>query len=125
MSLLKKTGKSGEDSVCRYLKRRGYKVLERNFLVRGSEIDIIAMKDNRIHFVEVKTRSNDSFGEPADSIGYYKRKHIIYGAEKFLQKNKKYFDYYCSFDVAQVYYKKGIFKTNKIVYFEDAFIKGE
>ena len=52
----KKTGNFGELLATLYLKLKGYEILERNFSVRGGEIDIIASKKNEISIIEVKTR---------------------------------------------------------------------
>ena len=52
-----KIGQLGEDSACEYLIKMGYKVIERNYLKKWGEIDIVAKKDNRIHFIEVKSVS--------------------------------------------------------------------
>ena len=52
-------GKWGEEIACEKLITEGYAICERNWRVGSYEIDIIAMKGNRIVFVEVKTRSND------------------------------------------------------------------
>lgn len=53
----KRIGDLGEDIACKFLKRRGFRVLERNYWKKCGEIDIIAKKDNEIHFVEVKSVS--------------------------------------------------------------------
>ena len=50
-------GKIGEDSTCKYLKKHGYKIIDRNYLRKWGEIDVIAKKDKKIHFVEVKSVS--------------------------------------------------------------------
>ena len=54
-----KIGKIGEDYTCQYLEKQGYKIIERNYLKKWGEIDIIAKKDKKIHFVEVKSVSRD------------------------------------------------------------------
>ncbi len=51
----RRVGNVGEDLACRYLTERGFTIVERNHNQRWGEIDVIAQKDNRIHFVEVKT----------------------------------------------------------------------
>lgn len=54
-----KLGSLGEDFACKYLESIGYKVVERNYLKKWGEIDIVAKKGNKIHFVEVKAVSRD------------------------------------------------------------------
>ena len=54
-----KTGQIGEDIACQYLEKSGYKVIDRNYLKKWGEIDIVTKKDKKIHFVEVKTVSRD------------------------------------------------------------------
>ena len=54
-----KIGQIGEDCACRYLVERGFKIIERNYLKKWGEIDIIAKKKKKIHFVEVKAVSRD------------------------------------------------------------------
>jgi putative endonuclease len=111
------TGKLGEDFVCRYLKKSGFKIWERNFRTRFGEIDIIASKKGITVFVEVKTRSTELFGSPAESVGREKQKAIILAAQEFiLQKNIANADF--SFDVAEVFLKNG---EPAIHYIENAF----
>lgn len=52
-------GKIGEDCACEYLKKQGYKIVDRNYLKKWGEIDIVAKKDKKIHFVEVKSVSRE------------------------------------------------------------------
>ena len=54
-----KIGQIGEDYACEYLKRNGYKVIDRNYLKKWGEIDIIASKAKKLHFVEVKSVSRE------------------------------------------------------------------
>ena len=58
------TGLLGESIACRYLIDRGFRIVTRNFLRKGGEIDILAEKVGRLHFVEVKTVSCESGREP-------------------------------------------------------------
>ena len=55
----------GESIACRYLQECGYRIVTRNFLRKGGEIDIVAEKEGRLHFVEVKTVSCERGREPA------------------------------------------------------------
>lgn len=58
-----KLGQIGEDHACDHLVKNGYKILERNYLKKWGEIDIIAKMANKLHFVEVKSVSREIFGE--------------------------------------------------------------
>ena len=53
-------GKIGEDCVCQYLKNKDFKIVDRNYLKKWGEIDIVAQKKKKIHFVEVKTVSRET-----------------------------------------------------------------
>ncbi len=71
----------GEDAACEYLSKNGYKILERNFRKSYGEIDIIAVKNETLVFVEVKTRTSDKFGTPFEAISPSKIKMLIKGAK--------------------------------------------
>jgi putative endonuclease len=62
------TGSSGEEIAANYLVSNGFTLLHRNWRYRHLEIDIIASKGKVLHFVEVKTRSSDLYGNPEDSV---------------------------------------------------------
>ncbi|MBI4066303.1 YraN family protein [Candidatus Gottesmanbacteria bacterium] len=64
----KRLGKIGEDLACEYLLSHQYRVIERNFQKRYGELDIVAIKDNTLVFVEVKTRIGRTFGLPEESV---------------------------------------------------------
>jgi putative endonuclease len=82
----KATGNKGEEIACSYLRKHGYEILERNFLIRGGEIDIIAEDDGYLVFVEVKTRYSHDFGLPVESITPWKIKHLLKTAQIYLMK---------------------------------------
>lgn len=82
-------GKWGENLACKYLEENNYKIIERNFLCRQGEIDIIA-KDilkSELVFIEVKTRSNFKYGNPAEAVNPEKRKHMIQAIHYYIYKN--------------------------------------
>lgn len=81
-------GKYGEDLASDYLKKSGYKIIERNFRIRGGEIDIIALDGKTLAYVEVKTRSSHQFGLPEESINYHKLK-FMERASKFYRLQRK------------------------------------
>ena len=80
------TGNYGETLACKYLEKQGYKILERNYRIRGGEIDIIAMDGEYMVFVEVKTRSSHEFGLPVESITPWKIKHLLKATQFYLLK---------------------------------------
>lgn len=80
------TGSRGEDLACQYLQNQGYKILERNYRIRGGEIDIIAKDREYMVFVEVKTRWSHEYGLPVEAMTPWKVKTLLKTAKFFLQK---------------------------------------
>lgn len=63
-------GAKGEELVAQFIKTQGYEVIEKNWRIKEGEIDIVASdRSGKITFIEVKTRSNENFGHPLESIG--------------------------------------------------------
>ena len=79
-------GKIGEDLACEFLQKQGYKIIERNFRIRGGEIDIVALDGNCTVYVEVKNRTNYQFGRPEESVTFWKLK-FLERAAKFYRNN--------------------------------------
>ena len=69
-------GKWGEDCAADYLQCRGYTIVARDWKSGHRDIDIIAMDDETIVFVEVKTRRNRVFMEPETAVDYHKRRNL-------------------------------------------------
>lgn len=97
----KQKGDIGENIAENYLKRQGYKIIRRNFKTKVSEIDIIAVKDKILTFVEVKSRANDEYGMPYEAVDTRKMNKIRQGAEIFLLSNDIFYDG-ISFDIVEV-----------------------
>lgn len=83
----KKLGHIGESVAQAYLLRHGYTVLDRNWTCRWGELDIVALKGNRIAFFEVKTRSNTNYGSPFEAISFYKRRALLRSIHNYLAFN--------------------------------------
>jgi len=79
----------GEDLATKFLKEKRYKIIERNFRKGYGEIDIIAIHKNTLIFVEVKTRTSNSYGTPFEAISYYKLKSLLKTAEFYKALNPK------------------------------------
>lgn len=73
-------GSKAEDLAVKHLKRLGYKIIKRNFTIRGGEIDIIAQDGEELVFVEVKARYSRQFGSPIEAITPWKIQHLIKSA---------------------------------------------
>ena len=86
----KETGNKGEELAVLYLIGQGYIILERNWRFKHWEVDIIASKENRLHFFEIKTRTSDKFGNPEESIGREKMNNLKNAAEEYQYKHPKW-----------------------------------
>lgn len=87
MKISNPTAKLGEEKACEYLKKLGFKILERNFRKGYGEIDIVAIEQTKygkvLVFVEVKTRTSNQFGTPLEAITYWKLKSLIKTAQYY------------------------------------------
>ena len=81
-------GREGESAALTFLKKKGYRILEKNFRTKVGEIDIIAEQDGVIVFIEVKARASHEFGHPFTAITPAKQKKIIQTAKSFLARKR-------------------------------------
>ncbi|HRE52104.1 MAG TPA: YraN family protein [Flavitalea sp.] len=86
MALHNIRGKEGELQAATYFQRKGYVILYRNWKYLRYEVDIIAVKADTIHFIEVKTRHSAAFGYPEESVTRKKFAHIKKAAAAFLHR---------------------------------------
>ena len=95
----KRTGNIGEQHASNYLQSNGYKVIETNYTPgRWGEIDIIAIKNNEIIFVEVKTRQTGQFGGPLEAISHQKIRILKRTAQRYLfTKGRQYTNFQINF----------------------------
>jgi putative endonuclease len=102
VSLLRKLlGREGEDRAARFLVDQGYRILERNYRTRNGEIDLIALHNGEVVFVEVKTRTSDAFGAPELAVTPQKQRKMIKAALGYI-KYKKLHQVPCRFDVVAI-----------------------
>jgi putative endonuclease len=102
MSLLKKIlGQEGEDRAARYLVKQGYKILERNFSTAAGEIDLIALHEGTVVFVEVKTRTTDAYGAPELAVTPQKQRRMVKAALSYINR-RKFHQVPCRFDVVAI-----------------------
>src|SRR6266404_332947 len=92
-------GNRGEQFAVEFLASQGFQVIDRNFRIRGGEIDIIAIDPSTssgpmgggktLVFIEVKTRSSGDYGTPLEAIGYYKMRALIKATQFYKMKHPK------------------------------------
>lgn len=115
-------GRLGERKAQKFLRKKGYKIIEKNYVSKVGEADLIALYGDLLVFIEVKTRSSVAYGNPSDAVDYFKQKKYITLAETYLLLNKQYKDKCVRFDVVEVlndevkhlegaFYADDVFKT--------------
>lgn len=110
-------GRLGEDIAVEALRKRGYRILIRNYRFGKAEVDIIAQKDSVLAFVEVKWRSNNLFGDPQNFVSKQQQKRLIAAADHYVRSND--LDINVRFDVVTILGKKQIVqsKLSKTLFF--------
>ena len=88
-SLNRATGKLGESIGETYLKKQGYRVLERNVRSPFGEIDLIAQHKGTLVFIEIKTRRSSEFGFPEEAVTTGKKRRLIQLARWYLARYQK------------------------------------
>lgn len=110
-------GTNGENVAAAYLLQNGYTIIDRNWRFKHWEIDIIASKENKLHFVEVKTRTSKKFGNPEEGVNEKKMSSLKKGAEEYFFQNPQWS--LIQFDVIAVTMRKEI--VEEIFLIEDVF----
>jgi putative endonuclease len=83
-------GKEGEQLAAEWLEQQGFQLISRNWKFARYEVDIIACRDEVLHFIEVKSRHDDLFGKPEDWVGRKKGSHLLSAGEAFQYKYPKW-----------------------------------
>ncbi len=78
-----KPGQAGEELACKYLERKGMRILDRNYRCRAGEIDVVARDGNTVVFVEVKERTGTSHGTAIESVTASKRARVVRAARLY------------------------------------------
>lgn len=94
------TGQSGEALAKQFLLDHGYTILETNWRFGHLEVDVIALKDDTLVFVEVKTRAGGSLSAPELSVNMQKQRNIIRAANSYVVRNQ--YSYDVRFDIITV-----------------------
>ena len=111
-------GEGGEKLAARFLKKRGYKIIRRNYSCNTGEIDIIARDGDCLVFVEVKSRKSDDGIAPELAVTPQKQRRISMAAVEY-RNRRRLFDVNCRFDVVSIIMPEG--EEPEIKLFPDAF----
>mgnify|MGYP003494332006 FL=1 len=109
-----KTGNRGETLAADFLRKKGFEIVARNYRFKRCEIDLIARRDNWTIFVEVKTRSSLSYGQPEEFVSVQQARRIFEAAEEYIFSTN--WHGHIRFDIVSV--KIGV--TPEVAHFEDA-----
>ena len=94
-------GRAGEVRAADFLKKKGYKILKKNYKTHLGEIDLIAKDGDTLVFVEVKTRISDDYGSPSEAVNFKKQEKYYKVATEYLVR-EKLMDSPCRFDVVEI-----------------------
>src|SRR3954470_24473350 len=83
-------GKHGELLARHYLSENGFVVLSQNWRYSYYEVDVIASKDNILHFIEIKTRKTLTYGFPEDDVSRKKMENLTEAAEEYVFRNPQW-----------------------------------
>ena len=98
----RKVGSFYEKKAIEYLKKENFKIIASNYSCKIGEIDVIASKEDTLHFIEIKYRKNLMYGNPLEAVNYRKQRKIYKTAMWFLNENQIFMDFQCSFDVIAI-----------------------
>jgi putative endonuclease len=110
-------GKYGERLAAAFLIKKGFEILDENWVYERAEIDLIGYFDRTIIFVEVKTRSSTGFGLPEDFVDRCKQKHMANAADAYIDMMNHEGE--VRFDIISILFKRDHSYTIKHI--EDAF----
>jgi putative endonuclease len=113
-----KTGRKGEEMAVGYLTGMGFTILHKNWRHSHWEVDIIATTNNKLHFIEVKTRRSVKFGTPDEGVSKKKIKNLIDAAEEFMYLFPEW--KMLQFDILSITLLKG--QEPAYLYIEDVYI---
>jgi putative endonuclease len=86
------TGAANEDVAETYLRRRGYRIVERNFKTKIGELDLVARDGDVLCFVEVRSRASARFGDAIETVDHFKRARVARMAQVYIAWRQPAFD---------------------------------
>ncbi len=116
-------GKNGEDAAVGFLESKGFSIIERNYWKKWGELDIIAEKKGRLHFIEVKAVSHETEGfSPEDRVHREKWRRMARTIETYLLERNVPHETDFQVDVVSVYLSVDTKKT-RFDYLEDVYME--
>ena len=113
-------GAWGDTQAAKYLKKKGFRIVERNWSCRFGEIDLIAANRTDLAFVEVKLRKSDAFARAAEFVDWHKQNRVRMAAELWLSLHET--ELQPRFDVIEIYAPEGEATKKPVInHLEDAF----
>jgi putative endonuclease len=113
-------GKLGEELACRELEARGHEIVERRYRTERGELDIVSTHNGYVVFVEVRAKSGDDFGDPAESVNAQKQQRLVWMASDYVARHRLE-NTPCRFDVVAI---ETTVNPPRVTVFEDAFRPG-
>ncbi len=112
------TGKAGEAMAVNWLQQNGFTILHCNWRFARYETDIIATRENVLHFIEVKTRTSTTFGYPEESVSPKKFRHMMRCAAAYQGKYPGWKR--IQYDILSISLKTD--QANEFFFIEDAYL---
>lgn len=110
-------GKLGEEIACRYLEKKGYQIVQKGWRYKHLEVDVIIKDGSVLVFVEVKTRTKETYGMPYEAVDWKKQRKLDRAANIYISKSKHEGD--IRFDIISIL-ATGI-EEPEIIHIKDAF----
>ncbi|WLH00207.1 YraN family protein [Pseudomonas beijingensis] len=96
------SGRDAEGQALAHLQQHGLRLVAQNWLCKRGELDLVMLDGDTVVFVEVRYRKNTQWGGALDSIDERKRRKLVFAAQYFLQRESRWADYPCRFDVVAI-----------------------
>jgi len=101
----RREGDYGEELACRYLTKKNYHIIERNYSCKTGEVDIIASDGDLIAFIEVKTRHRTDYGYPCEAVDRKKQLRLVKTAQFYLKTHTWYAGLQPRMDIIEILLK--------------------
>ncbi|MFH0818452.1 MAG: YraN family protein [Patescibacteria group bacterium] len=115
-------GKVGEAIATKYLISKKFNIIETNFFTKWGEIDIVAERDNRLHFIEVKTRATLRYGRPEQAVTRSKYQKAKRAVTIYLRQHPEHLQFIYQIDILAIIYSS-YNNQARVRFFENILLK--